>query len=66
LNCSFDFHIFADEAMSKALEIPLYHVRLPSNNPRDIGNSTNTKMKVNVFSAICRRGCSGILVSEKF
>ena len=52
--------------MSKALEIPLYHVRLPSNNPRDIGNSTNTKMKVNVFSAICRRGCSGILVSEKF
>ena len=61
-NSEFETHVFGDEAMSKTLEIPLYHVRLPATNPRAIGNETNTKSKVNVFSAISKRGCLGILV----
>lgn len=61
-NCSFNFHLFGDESTSKTLEIPFYHVRFPSSNPRAIGSTTNTKMKVNCFSTISRRGCCGILV----
>ena len=63
--CSFNYHIFSDESMSRALEIPLYHVRFPASNPKAIGSETNTKMKVNVFSAISRRGCCGIVVGNR-
>ena len=51
--------------MSRALEIPLYHVRFPASNPKAIGSETSTKMKVNVFSAISRRGCCGIVVGNR-
>ena len=60
-NENFNSYVFGDEALKKTLEIPLYHARLQSSRPRAIGSSTNTKSNVNVWSAISKRGCSGIL-----
>jgi hypothetical protein len=59
-NDHFDNYIFCDESTIQALEIPLYNVRFSSTHPNAIGNRTNMKMKVQVWSVISRRGSPGI------
>ncbi len=62
-NETFNNYVFSDESTVKALEIPLYHVRFPSTHPNAVGNETNTRMKVNVWSVISKRRCPGIVVN---
>ena len=66
LGNSFENYVFIDESISRTLEVPLYHWRVPgSQSSIKVPFKTNQRAKINIFGAISWHGASQFIVSYK-
>ena len=58
----FSKYLFTDETTVRVLEVPIYHVRLPSSRPTAMPKSQKIRLKLNIWGGISFKGATPFVV----